>query len=162
MVHWQSTRIAPDESLWQLCCLNDRFALDGLSPPSYGGLLWCFGWQDKPAHGNRVSEKWAHKYRTGASGFLLAKERVLAVPLEVEEPFDSTGSGTKRTKAALGKGEDGDNGSSDGGGKPTFPPTAKKARKDDTNAAKKRTDPKTISILSFFGPSATTAHRTIG
>ena len=24
-----------------LCFLNDRYALDGLSPPSYAGLLWC-------------------------------------------------------------------------------------------------------------------------
>ena len=28
--------------------LNDRFALDGGSPPSYGGLLWCLGWRDRP------------------------------------------------------------------------------------------------------------------
>merc|ERR1712228_438928 len=52
VVHWQASRISPGDSLWQLCCLNDRFALDGLSPPSYGGLLWCFGWQDKPVSGN--------------------------------------------------------------------------------------------------------------
>ena len=28
--------------------LNDRFALDGCAPPSYGGLLWCLGWRDRP------------------------------------------------------------------------------------------------------------------
>ena len=28
--------------------LNDRFALDGGAPPSYGGLLWCLGWRDRP------------------------------------------------------------------------------------------------------------------
>jgi hypothetical protein len=67
-----------DEVIWQLVCLNDRFALDGLSPPSYGGLLWCFGWQDKPANGHEVSEKWAHRYRTGPEGFELAKENLLA------------------------------------------------------------------------------------
>ena len=56
VVHWQATKVSTEESLLQLCCLNDRFALDGLSPPSYGGVLWCYGWQDKPAPGNRVSE----------------------------------------------------------------------------------------------------------
>ena len=28
--------------------LNDKFALDGGSAPSYGGLLWCLGWRDRP------------------------------------------------------------------------------------------------------------------
>ena len=28
--------------------LNDRFALDGGAPPSYGGVLWCLGWRDRP------------------------------------------------------------------------------------------------------------------
>jgi hypothetical protein len=55
-------------------CLNDRFALDGVSPPSYGGLLWCFGWQDKPSSGNKISEKPANRYRTGPEGFEQAKE----------------------------------------------------------------------------------------
>jgi hypothetical protein len=34
--------------LFILRYLNDRYALDGLAPPSYGGLLWCVGWGDKP------------------------------------------------------------------------------------------------------------------
>jgi hypothetical protein len=76
-VHWQACRFPLDEVLWQLVCLNDRFALDGLSPPSYGGLLWCFGWGDKPAAGQKVSEKWAHRYRTGPEGFERAKEILL-------------------------------------------------------------------------------------
>ena len=28
--------------------LNDKYALDGGAPPSYGGLLWCLGWRDRP------------------------------------------------------------------------------------------------------------------
>ena len=28
--------------------LNDSFALDGGAPPSYGGLLWCLGWRNRP------------------------------------------------------------------------------------------------------------------
>ena len=77
MVHWQARSFPVDQVIWQLVCLNDRFALDGLSPPSYGGLLWCFGWQDKPANNNQVSEKWAHRYRTGPEGFEQAKELLL-------------------------------------------------------------------------------------
>jgi len=77
VVHWQARRLPPAEVLWQLVCLNDRFALDGLSPPSYAGLLWCFGWGDKPASGQKVSEKWASQYRTGAHGFEQAKVHLL-------------------------------------------------------------------------------------
>ncbi|KAL7531019.1 hypothetical protein ACHAXR_007089, partial [Thalassiosira sp. AJA248-18] len=36
-------------TLSTLCYLNDRYALDGLSPPSYAGLLWCMGWTEKPS-----------------------------------------------------------------------------------------------------------------
>jgi deoxyribodipyrimidine photolyase len=73
VVHWQATKFTPEEVLWQMCCLNDRFALDGLSPPSYAGLLWCFGWCDEPVGGS-VSTKWAYRYRAGPSAFLKAKE----------------------------------------------------------------------------------------
>jgi len=76
-VHWQARRFSLPEVIWQLVCLNDRFALDGLSPPSYGGILWCFGWSDKPSDGQKVSEKWAHRYRTGPDGFARAKEVLL-------------------------------------------------------------------------------------
>jgi hypothetical protein len=31
--------------------LNDTYALDGGAPPSYGGLLWCLGWRDRPGAG---------------------------------------------------------------------------------------------------------------
>jgi deoxyribodipyrimidine photolyase len=74
VLHWQSTKFTPEEVLWQMCCLNDRFALDGLSPPSYAGLLWCFGWGDKPGRSGSVSTKWAHGYRAGPSAFVKAKE----------------------------------------------------------------------------------------
>lgn len=78
MVHWQARSFPVEEIIWQLVCLNDRFALDGLSPPSYGGLLWCFGWQDKPTNDNKVSEKWANRYRSSPESFEQAKERLLA------------------------------------------------------------------------------------
>lgn len=34
-----------------LILLNDKYALDGGAPPSYGGLLWCLGWRDRPGEG---------------------------------------------------------------------------------------------------------------
>lgn len=77
VVHWQATVVSSDEILLHLCTLNDRFALDGLSPPSYAGLLWCFGWGDKAGAGGSVSTKWASRYRQGADGFEQAKERLL-------------------------------------------------------------------------------------
>lgn len=73
VVHWQATRVAPDDVLWQLVTLNDRHALDGLSPPSYAGILWCFGWCDKPGPGSSVSTKWARQYRKGPDNFEQAK-----------------------------------------------------------------------------------------
>ncbi|KAI2489487.1 FAD binding domain of DNA photolyase [Fragilaria crotonensis] len=48
IVHWQKHRYPTDELLHQLVYLNDRYALDGLSPPSYAGLLWCLGWGENP------------------------------------------------------------------------------------------------------------------
>lgn len=83
--HWQARKFPLNEVLWQLVCLNDRFALDGLSPPSYGGLLWCFGWGDNPVDGQKVSEKWAHRYRTGPEGFEQAKEIVLSSQVDSPE-----------------------------------------------------------------------------
>lgn len=50
------------ENLMQiLCYLNDRYALDGLSPPSYAGLLWCIGWSDKPDRNGGISVKRKYK-----------------------------------------------------------------------------------------------------
>jgi deoxyribodipyrimidine photolyase len=78
VLHWQASRVPLDQVFLQLCRLNDRFALDGLSPPSYAGILWCFGWGDKPnssSNGNLcVSTKWASRYRTGPDGFARAKD----------------------------------------------------------------------------------------
>lgn len=91
VVHWQASGYSPQEVLRQLCCLNDRFALDGLSPPSYAGILWCFGWGDKPGSGMSVTTKWAHRYRTGPDGFAKAKENLLAeYPVEHHKRKGST------------------------------------------------------------------------
>lgn len=75
-VHWQATCVPPDQVLWQLVTLNDRYALDGLSPPSYAGILWCFGWCDKPGTNGSITTKWARQYRQGPESFEIAKERL--------------------------------------------------------------------------------------
>jgi len=67
-----------DVVLKTLCYLNDRFALDGLSPPSYAGILWCMGWTDKPTNAGecRIPIKHAYQYRMNPEDFLEA-ERLL-------------------------------------------------------------------------------------
>ena len=53
--------IAPRERLQfaldLLLRLNDDFALDGGAPPSYGGVLWCLGWRDRPGPKGRPKSR---------------------------------------------------------------------------------------------------------
>jgi deoxyribodipyrimidine photolyase len=77
LVHWQKGQLTVDHMLQQLCYLNDRYALDGLSPPSYAGLLWCVGWCDKPKDGI-LSNKPSSRYRVGRQGFEEAEQMLLA------------------------------------------------------------------------------------
>ncbi|GMH57708.1 hypothetical protein TrRE_jg1153 [Triparma retinervis] len=60
-----------------LCRLNDRYALDGYSPPSYGGVLWCFGWGDKPGGDGGLKEKRSGGYKMGEKEFKAAKGRLV-------------------------------------------------------------------------------------
>lgn len=60
-----------------LCYLNDRFALDGLSPPSYAGILWCLGWSDKPDSKGGLRRKTASQYKLGPSEFKQAESALL-------------------------------------------------------------------------------------
>ncbi|KAL7520016.1 hypothetical protein ACHAWX_004768 [Stephanocyclus meneghinianus] len=84
VVEWGVTKCGdvnstPSRSTLQaLCYLNDRFALDGLSPPSYGGLLWCMGWTDKPDSNGGVSPKPAYRYRMTVDDFEDAETILLA------------------------------------------------------------------------------------
>lgn len=78
VVHWQKRHLPVGDILQQLVYLNDRYALDGLSPPSYAGILWCFGWCDKPKDG-RLSEKSSSWYRVSPTGFVEA-EKILLSP----------------------------------------------------------------------------------
>jgi len=92
VVHWLKGHHDVADILKVMCYLNDRYALDGLSPPSYAGILWCLGWGDKPAGaGNRggygggagggeggISEKKASRYRCGPDGFEVAQKALSA------------------------------------------------------------------------------------
>jgi hypothetical protein len=57
--------------------LNDDFALDGGAPPSYGGLLWCLGWRDRPGAAGkpkpRPTSVMASKIRPGDLAQQLAR-----------------------------------------------------------------------------------------
>ena len=72
VVYWQKGQLSVNQILhqlcYQLCYLNDLYALDGLSSPSYAGLLWCMGWCDSPK-GGILSEKPSSRYRVGRQDF---------------------------------------------------------------------------------------------
>jgi len=91
---------APAQTLLEaLCYLNDRYALDGLSPPSYGGLLWCMGWTDKPDSNGGVSPKPAYRYKMTVEDFQEAEKKLVTV-----DPNDTTGT-VDRKLAAKAKGQ---------------------------------------------------------
>lgn len=45
IIEWSAS---PDEAYRTLVHLNNKYALDGRDPNSYGGILWCFGLFDRP------------------------------------------------------------------------------------------------------------------
>lgn len=58
---------SPEEALDVLVELNNRFALDGHAPPSFAGILWCFGSfqgpkQEKPVIGQVSSAALKSRY----------------------------------------------------------------------------------------------------
>ena len=108
--------------------------------------MWCFGWQDKPAAGQKVSEKWASRYRTGANGFLKAKESLY--------DYNRTGSVNFVTNAPVmnGKRTINESTSSSPAG------ATKKTRRDHGKASKSSSSE---SILSYFSPKVD-AQRKIG
>ena len=117
MVHWQKS-LTTSELLQHMASLNDRFALDGLSPPSYAGLLWCLGWCDKPWTGGSISTKPSSRYRVGSEGFAEAQKRLLEMRStsidqhlqrlhrsNPSETGDAIGGTEKRRINGQGKGE---------------------------------------------------------
>jgi hypothetical protein len=142
VLHWQSKGHQAAEILRQICFLNDRYALDGLSPPSYAGILWCFGWGDKPTQSYGISSKWAHSYRTGPDGFERAKASLLDGPGDISSSFGAS-------KRSAGGGQDASQSSSN---------SSKKARQTTETSSSSpggKTKENTKSILSFFGPTST-------
>jgi hypothetical protein len=134
IVHWQAKDFPARDVLHQLVCLNDRFALDGLSPPSYFGLLWCAGFQDKPSTSGGqqlISTKWASQYRQGATGFEVAMTKLYDCPSDCDGRNENgcLSSIEQTTTTASG------------------PPMAKKMRRDDSNGGIK-----SKSIMSYFSP----------
>lgn len=120
VVEWLSSSAASDDSscisasqliLRTLCYLNDRYALDGLSPPSYAGLLWCMGWTDKPSGGNSggsfasIKFKPARLYRWNQDDFRVAEKKLLAPPsIQDDENEDSSciiHRGPKRKRSVM-------------------------------------------------------------
>ena len=95
---------AAQVTLQTLCYLNDRYALDALSPPSYAGLLWCMGWTDKPSvnSGWTIALKPAQRYRMTAQDFQLAEEKLLttSIPRGVGNSAAAS-SGIKRQPSLL-------------------------------------------------------------
>ena len=64
--------------------LNDRFALDGSSPPSYGGLLWTLGLFDSPK-GSGVAALRKRPTSWAATRIDLTAFRARAASMEVSE-----------------------------------------------------------------------------
>jgi hypothetical protein len=89
MLHWLRIDHPLAAVLYTMVHINDRYALDGLSPPSYAGLLWCFGWCDKPANGQgAISEKPAYRYRQGPCGFDVAKQALSEMKSDLQGTID--------------------------------------------------------------------------
>lgn len=66
----------PKKALNLITFLNHHFALDGLDPCSYGGLLWCFGQFDGPKNG-RVRPRPTSKYKN--SYFVRQKNHIVTM-----------------------------------------------------------------------------------
>ena len=102
VVHWHKSEEV-SELLKSLSFLNDRFALDGLSPPSYAGLLWCLGWCDKPApNGGGISEKPAARYRRSPDDFDRAEQLLLTPSTSTRTFFPQSSAKKARVDVSEG------------------------------------------------------------
>jgi hypothetical protein len=110
-----------------------------------------------------VSEKWAHRYRTGPSGFLQAKEKLLSKDDCGDDEYKGR-TESPRNGAAVFVTEkrttrSNEDGGVDGNGIGvirTFSPAAKKARTTDQRKAGSN------SILSYFSPTIASPKQSIG
>lgn len=105
VVEWRAERSANNDAystpahllLRTLCYLNDRYALDGLSPPSYSGILWCVGWTDKPTSNGGIPTKPASQYRMTDEEFIEAERRLLSSSLVVSSSGRSSNAYQQRS-----------------------------------------------------------------
>ena len=78
-----SAGLSAQQCVDSLVHLNDYYALDGFSPPSYAGVLWCCGYGDKPARGGGLSMKSSSRYKMNAAEFRGAQALLLReVPMQ--------------------------------------------------------------------------------
>jgi hypothetical protein len=127
------------QMLHHLAYLNDRFALDGLSPPSYAGLLWCLGWGDKAAAGGGISTKPASRYRCGPEGFSVA-QRLLLVQASAAGGAAAPGGGGEqgqRPQPSV---------------RQFVQPRKKQKTIEEKPSPKKAKSPSSKSILAYFPP----------
>ncbi|GBG26496.1 Deoxyribodipyrimidine photo-lyase [Hondaea fermentalgiana] len=86
----------PEDAMQKLVHLNDKFALDGLSPPSYAGLGWCLGLFDKPQGETAVFGKIrpknvnTHKIKDKLSEFRRIAVKAVGSSEAVSSPRPST------------------------------------------------------------------------
>lgn len=111
IVEWLSSQPSKASIIIQaLNYLNDRYALDGLSPPSYAGINWCLGWCDKQDTNGGITTKSASRYnKLTISEFLDAEQSLLNTPKATNssrqssilgslQPIESSTMKTKRKK----------------------------------------------------------------
>jgi len=78
---------SPEEALARIVHLNDRFALDGESPPSYGGIMWCLGLFDGAKMEGAVTGTVRRKQLTQARG--VTPEKITAAADKLCAPISS-------------------------------------------------------------------------
>lgn len=96
VVEWLSSQPLRSSVVIQvLNYLNDRYALDGLSPPSYAGINWCLGWCDKQDRNGGITTKPASRYnKMTISDFEDAEQSLLHSP--------KAGASSSRQSSILG------------------------------------------------------------
>ena len=156
VVHWQAKRFSAGEVLHQLICLNDRYALDGLSPPSYFGMLWCFGFQDKPSKASpagqpQISTKWASQYRQGSSGFKEAMAKLYSQSNKIANSQSKNGG--NRSILDYASVRNSQNVEAEPPSKKIRPTSDSSSSSSNSNNSKDQAKKGTNSIMSYFSPA---------
>lgn len=99
LVEWLSSQpLEASVVIQALNYLNDRYALDGLSPPSYAGINWCLGWCDKQDINGGITTKSASRYsKLTVSEFEDAEQALLHTPKNMSGGRQSSILGSLQT-----------------------------------------------------------------